>query len=52
MIRFRMDEENGEDAAVDVSWNYTDIIWNGAQAEKIQRAFEKRLAICMTCGRG
>ncbi len=55
-------EETGEDVAVDDSWNYSDILWNGAQAEKIQRAFEKlnfreqtllekRLAICMTCGR-
>ena len=42
--------------------NYADILWNGIQAEKVQRAFEKlnyreqtllekRLAICMTCGR-
>ena len=48
--------------ALDDSWNYTDILWNGIQAEKVQRAFEKlnyreqtllekRLAICMTCGR-
>lgn len=34
-------EETGEEVAVDDSWNYTDILWNGAQAEKIQRAFEK-----------
>ena len=55
-------EEIGEDVALDDSWNYTDILWNGIQAEKVQRAFEKlnyreqtllenRLAICMTCGR-
>ena len=55
-------EETGEDVALDDSWNYTDILWNGIQAEKVQRAFEKldyreqtllekRLAICMTCGR-
>ena len=55
-------EETGEEVAVDDSWNYTDILWNGAQAEKIQRALEKlnfreqtllekRLALCMTCGR-
>ena len=55
-------KETGEEVAVDDSWNYTDILWNGAQAEKIQRAFEKlnfreqtllekRLALCMTCGR-
>ena len=55
-------EETGEDVAVDDSWDYADILWNGAQAVKIQRAFEKlnfreqtllekRLAICMTCGR-
>ena len=55
-------EETGEDIALDDSWNYTDILWNGIQAEKVQRAFEKlnyreqtllekRLAICMTCGR-
>ena len=42
--------------------SYADILWNGIQAEKVQRAFEKlnyreqtllekRLAICMTCGR-
>ena len=55
-------EETGEDVALDDSWNYTDILWNGIQAEKVQQAFEKlnyreqtllekRLAICMTCGR-
>ena len=55
-------EETGEDVALVDSWNYTDILWNGIQAEKVQRAFEKlnyreqtllekRLAICMTCGR-
>ncbi len=55
-------KETGEDVALDDSWNYTDILWNGIQAEKVQRAFEKlnyreqtllekRLAICMTCGR-
>ena len=55
-------EETGEDVAVDDSWDYADILWNGAQAVKLQRAFEKlnfreqtllekRLAICMTCGR-
>ncbi len=55
-------EETGEEVALDDSWNYTDILWNGIQAEKVQRAFEKlnyreqtllekRLAICMTCGR-
>ena len=55
-------EETGEDVALDDTWNYTDILWNGIQAEKVRRAFEKlnyreqtllekRLAICMTCGR-
>ena len=55
-------EETGEDIALDDTWNYTSILWNGIQAEKVQRAFEKlnfrdqtllekRLAICMTCGR-
>ena len=55
-------EETGEDVALDDSWNYADILWNGIQAKKVQRAFEKlnyreqtllekRLAICMTCGR-
>ncbi len=55
-------EETGEDVALDNSWNYADLLWNGIQAEKVQRAFEKlnyreqtllekRLAICMTCGR-
>ena len=55
-------EGTGEDVALDDTWNYTDILWNGIQAEKVQRAFEKlnyreqtllekRLAICMTCGR-
>ena len=55
-------EETGEDVALDATWNYTDILWNGIQAEKVQLAFEKlnyreqtllekRLAICMTCGR-
>ena len=54
-------EETGEDVALDDTWNYTDILWNGIQAEKVQRAFEKlnyreqtllekRLAICVTCG--
>lgn len=55
-------EETGEDVTRDDSWNYADILWNGIQAEKVQQAFEKldyreqtllekRLAICMTCGR-
>ena len=55
-------EETGEDVALDDTWNYADILWNGIQAEKVQRAFEKlnyreqtllekRLVICMTCGR-
>ena len=55
-------EESGEDVTRDDSWNYADILWNGIQAEKVQDAFakldyreqtllEKRLAICMTCGR-
>ena len=55
-------EETGEDVALDDTWNYADILWNGIQAKKVQRAFEKlnyreqtllekRLAICMTCGR-
>ena len=55
-------EETGEDVALDDTWNYADILWNGIQAEKVQRAFEKlnfreqtllekRLAVCMTCGR-
>ncbi len=55
-------EETGEDVALDDTWNYTDILWNGIQAENVQRAFEKlnyreqtllekRLAICMACGR-
>ena len=55
-------EETGEDVALDATWNYTDNLWNGIQAEKVQLAFEKlnyreqtllekRLAICMTCGR-
>ena len=46
----------------DDSWNYADILWNGIQANKVQKTFdklnyreqtllEKRLAICMTCGR-
>ena len=54
-------EETGEDVALDDTWNYSDILWNDIQAEKVQRAFdklnyreqtllEKRLAICMTCG--
>ena len=55
-------EESGEDVSRDDHWDYTDILWNGAQAVKMQQAFdklnfreqtllEKRLAICMTCGR-
>ena len=63
---FYVTDENGEktseDVALDDTWNYTDILWNGIQAEKVQQAFEKlnyreqtllekRLAICMTCGR-
>ena len=55
-------EETDEDVTRDDSWNYTDILWNGIQAEKVHQAFEKlnyrkqtllekRLAICMTCGR-
>ena len=55
-------EETGEDVTCDDSWNYADILWDGIQAEKVRKAFEKlnyreqtllekRLAICMTCGR-
>ena len=55
-------EETGEDVTRDDSWNYADILWNGIQAEAVQKAFwslgyrdrtllEKRNAICMTCGR-
>ena len=55
-------EETGEDVTRDDSWNYADILWNGIQANNVQKAFdklnyreqtllEKRLAICMTCGR-
>ena len=55
-------EETGEDVTRDDSWDYTAILWNGAQAETIRAAFEKmtyreqrlleeRNAICMTCGR-
>ena len=55
-------EETGEDVTRDDSWNYADILWNGIQAGKVQDAFakldyreqtllEKRLSICMTCGR-
>ena len=63
--------ENGLEAELDEDLGYskydyknkaTGILWNGIQAEKVQRAFEKlnyreqtllekRLAICMTCGR-
>ena len=55
-------EETGEDVTKDDSWDYAAILWNGAQAEAVQAAFEKltyreqrlleeRNAICMTCGR-
>ena len=55
-------EETGEDVTRDDSWNYADILWNGIQADKVQKAFDKlnyreqtllerRLSICMTCGR-
>ena len=55
-------EETGEDVTCDDRWDYAEILWNGIRAEKIQKAFdrldyreqtilEKRLAICMTCGR-
>ena len=55
-------EETGEDVTRDDSWNYADILWDGIQAEKVRKAFEKlnyreqtllekRLAICMPCGR-
>lgn len=54
-------EETGEDMTRDDSWDYTAILWNGAQAETIRAAFEKlsyreqrlleeRNAVCMTCG--
>ena len=29
------------DVALDDTGKYTDILWNGIQAEKVQRAFEK-----------
>lgn len=55
-------EETGEDVTRDDSWDYTAILWNGAQAAAVQTAFEKltyreqrlleeRNAVCMTCGR-
>ena len=55
-------EETGEDVTRDDSWNYADILWNGIQANNVQKAFDKlnyreqtllerRLSICMTCGR-
>ena len=55
-------EETGEDVTKDDSWDYTAILWNGAQAKAVQTAFEKltyreqrlleeRNAVCMTCGR-
>lgn len=55
-------EETGEDVTRDDSWNYVDILWNGVRTGAVQAAFdklsfkeqtllEKRLAICMTCGR-
>ncbi len=55
-------EETGEDVTRDDRWDYVEILWNGIRAEKIQEAFsklnyreqtilERRLAICMTCGR-
>ena len=55
-------QDTPDAVALDDTWNYADILWNGIQAEKVQRAFEelnyreqtlleKRLAICMTCGR-
>lgn len=55
-------EESGEDVTRDDSWDYAAILWNGAQAEAVQAAFEKltyreqrlleeRNAICMNCGR-
>ncbi len=51
-------EEPSEDVTRDDSWNYADILWNGAvQAAfaklnyREQMLLEKRTAICMTCGR-
>ena len=55
-------EETGEDVSRDDHWDYIEILWNGIQAEAVREAFEKlnyreqtllekRLAICMTCGR-
>lgn len=55
-------EETGGDVTRDDSWDYAAILWNGAQAEAVQAAFEKltyreqrlleeRNAVCMTCGR-
>ena len=32
-------EETGEDVALDDTWNYADILWNGIQAEKVRRAY-------------
>ena len=55
-------EETGEDVTRDDSWDYTAILWNGAQAATVQTAFEQltyreqrlleeRNAVCVTCGR-
>lgn len=43
-------EETGEDVTRDDSWNYADILWNGIQAEKVQRAFEKLDYRCLKSG--
>ena len=34
-------EETGEDVALDDTWNYSDILWNGIQAERCSEAFDK-----------
>ena len=63
MWQTRTARELAKMSPLDDTWNYADILWNGIQAEKVQRAFEKlnfraeqtllekRLAVCMTCGR-
>lgn len=62
MVQDEDGEETGEDVSRDDHWNYADILWNGIQAEAVQKTFarldyreqallEGRNAICMTCGR-
>ena len=61
-VRDEDSERTQMDVTQDEHWDYTERLWNGMRASQVERAFdklnyreqtllEKRLSICMNCGR-